>query len=137
MRLVSLMGVGLLVGAALIIIIPEGIHMYLAALKAAPQHGSHRSTRHTPRSSHCRTRARARRGLVAMHSATTDSCAEHAHEDSMWPVGASIAVGFALMLVVDRISEGYGHAHAAPASTDLPTQQAPHRSRARARAGQS
>lgn len=46
------------------------------------------------------------------HEHAHDHGSSHAGEgDSFWLVGASLASGFAFMLVVDRLSAGYGHAH--------------------------
>lgn len=35
----------------------------------------------------------------------------HSHVESEWEVGASIALGFAIMLLIDQISSGHGHSH--------------------------
>eukprot|EP00037_Helgoeca_nana_P002302 m.32997 g.32997 ORF g.32997 m.32997 type:complete len:347 (+) comp12494_c0_seq1:131-1171(+) len=99
MRILTLFGAGLLTGTALIIIIPEGIEMWLSA-----QHEMHAAE-------------------VAAHtaSATHESHDEHEHEhehghhhDHHWQIGAALASGFAFMLLVEKMSagDGAGHGHA-------------------------
>lgn len=101
LRMVSIIGAGLLIGTALIVIIPEGIHMYYdaaAKLMEAPKHTHdeevHQHARHLSEID------------VIPHE-------EHAHEhhSDHWQMGAAMAAGYALMLVIDRISGNFGHAH--------------------------
>lgn len=96
MRIVTALGAGVLIGAALIVIIPEGITMYLASLKdhehteGAEEHESTGEQVHDHDHHH-------------HHS--------HGHHSA---IGAALATGFAFMLVVDKLSDGYGHAHSNP-----------------------
>ena len=136
----SLLGVGVLVGAALIIIIPEGIHMYLAAAKAASEgclrfhvdvfeisinyvvitaeSAEHNHVSHHGAEEHAGAKFADHDAELPLFHLLHDRnmttlIPDHDHEDEgMWLIGASIAVGFAFMLVVDQISAGYGHAHA-------------------------
>ena len=93
LRIVSLIGAGLLIGTALIVIIPEGIHMYYNAIVSTDivneghvEHEGHHD-KHDAHHNH-------------------DSNADH------WQMGASMAAGYALMLIIDRVSGNVGHAHA-------------------------
>jgi zinc transporter 9 len=106
LRLVTIFGAGLLVGTALVVVIPEGISMHYegqlkqaaAAAAAAHAHGGG-----------------GRRLLEALHGGEGGAHAHgeeevtHAHPGH-WQIGAALALGFAFQLVVDRLSGGL-HAH--------------------------
>eukprot|EP00035_Acanthoeca_spectabilis_P007052 m.131837 g.131837 ORF g.131837 m.131837 type:complete len:341 (+) comp13775_c0_seq2:202-1224(+) len=98
MRMLTLFGAGLLTGTALIIIIPEGIEMWLAAQQQAHKHaeasGGSTGTR-TEQHHH-------------------DHGQHHHHHEHNWQIGAALASGFAFMLLVEKMSasEGGGHGHA-------------------------
>lgn len=100
MRLITTLGAGVLTGTALIVIIPEGIHMWTEA-SAAHEKEEHAHAHEREHTDH-------------QHEDHTEHDHGHHghHHDST--IGAALAAGFAFMLIVDKISAGYGHAHAAP-----------------------
>eukprot|EP00045_Choanoeca_perplexa_P003830 m.33728 g.33728 ORF g.33728 m.33728 type:complete len:317 (+) comp12254_c0_seq1:126-1076(+) len=102
LRIVTLLGAGLLIGTALVVIIPEGMHMWLAAT-ASHEHDAPTSTEAVEHDHH-----------------DEESQHEHHHEhQEHWQIGASMAAGFAFMLLVDKLSGGHhGHSHN---STELPS----------------
>jgi solute carrier family 39 (zinc transporter), member 9 len=137
LRLVTIFGAGLLVGTALIVIIPEGVAMHYegqqrhhAAALAAATAAATAATTATPLAS---PGSLASAPLVSPVSAAAAAEAhdhagggpggdahDHAHADpeithahpGHWQIGAALAVGFAFQLVVDRISGGlHSHAH--------------------------
>ena len=78
----TVFGAGILIGTALNVIIPEGLHMWAEAEEGAhEQHEGHEEHDH-----------------------------EHGHGNT-WKIGASIAFGFAFMMLVDRVSGDFGHNH--------------------------
>lgn len=89
LRLVTIFGAGLLVGTALVVIIPEGIAMhYESQLKHAAAHGG------------AHAHAHGRRLLDDAHAhgaAEEEITREH---PGHWQIGASLALGFAFQLVV-------------------------------------
>lgn len=85
-------------GAALIVIIPEGMHMWYAAVSALPDVHGDPATGHTA------------------HHADHDDHERHGHSEH-WQVGAALAAGFGLMLVIDQMSSGYGHSHGGSSSS--------------------
>ena len=100
LRIVTLLGAGLLIGTALVVIIPEGMHMWLASTSSSHAHGDHEETE-LPGSGH-------------------EHEHEHEHQEH-WQMGASMAAGFAFMLLVDKLSGGHhGHAHSST-TADLPS----------------
>jgi solute carrier family 39 (zinc transporter), member 9 len=138
LRLVTIFGAGLLVGTALIVIIPEGVAMHYegqqrhhAAALAAATAAATAATTATPLAS---PGSLASAPLVSPVSAAAAAAEahdhagggpggdahDHAHADpeithahpGHWQIGAALAVGFAFQLVVDRISGGlHSHAH--------------------------
>lgn len=96
-RLITIMGAGLLIGTALIIIIPEGIDMwYSASVEAPPVHDHDHGDNHEG----------------------------HAHGGHSWVVGATLSAGFAFMMIIDQLSGGHPHAEQAPsarAPANIPT----------------
>jgi len=89
MRLVTILGAGILIGTALIVIIPEGMHMWVSAMKTEEAEAEAASHEHEHAHEH------------HVHG--------HHHGHSDWILGASLASGFAFMLVVDKLGAGYGH----------------------------
>ena len=89
MKMLTVFGAGILIGTALNVIIPEGLHMWRdASSNHVHGHEAHEASE--------------------MHGEEGG----HGHEGrDDWMVGASIAVGFAFMLLVDRVSGEYGHSH--------------------------
>jgi zinc transporter 9 len=111
LRLITIFGAGLLVGTALVVVIPEGISMHYegqlkhaaAAAAAAHAHGG-------------RLLGEALHGeggegslLAGASHAHGEEEVTHAHPGH-WQIGAALALGFAFQLVVDRLSGGL-HAH--------------------------
>lgn len=92
MKLLTVFGAGILIGTALNVIIPEGLHMWFSA-PAEGSHGSHEGPHQHE------------------HEHEGESDHGHKHGGSDWQIGAAMAVGFAFMLLVDRISGEFGHAH--------------------------
>lgn len=98
MRIMSIFGCGLLVGVALIVIIPEGVSVIMTA-----GDGRHHDTDHAPLN-----------GPPTAVSADGEEEDHHDDEDSSATlIGASLAAGFILQLVVDQLSSSHmGHSHA-------------------------
>lgn len=109
LRLVTIFGAGLLVGTALVVVIPEGISMhYEGQLKHAMESvGAH---------AHEAFEAGGRLlhevvDSVAGDGEEVEDEITHSHPGH-WQIGAALAFGFAFQLVVDRLSGGmHGHAH--------------------------
>eukprot|EP00049_Salpingoeca_infusionum_P006466 m.107286 g.107286 ORF g.107286 m.107286 type:complete len:305 (+) comp13321_c2_seq4:215-1129(+) len=91
LRYVTVLGVGLLLGTALIVIVPEGVHMWASSFETA--HHDH-EPEHEHEHEH---------GEGHGHNAQT--------HPPHWELGALLALGFALMLVVDKLGGGFGHSH--------------------------
>ena len=132
-RYMTTVGVGLLVGVAFIVIIPEGVHTYYAPDAVSHSH-NHSSIHGRPSlsaeaaaSTTLQLPAKAdnstadhRRRLLgqeadehAQHAAASDQHAhcQPLHRDSS-RVGMALVAGFVLMLLVDRASGGHdGHSH--------------------------
>lgn len=108
LKLVTVLGAGLLVGTALAVIIPEGIHA-MSMATAEDQHEHHHETKE--------------KEAGAQHGGDEGTEANHEHAHSMIDdhslIGITLVSGFIFMLLVDQIGGG-GHMHA-PADTDLPT----------------
>lgn len=81
LKIVSILGAGLLVGTALIVIIPEGVRMLYA--KGSPEHIGETSTEESHH-----------------HDETDDFSAT---------IGLSLVLGFVFMMLVDQISSRTGH----------------------------
>jgi zinc transporter 9 len=106
LRQVNLLGAGLLLGAALIVILPEGVHLWLAAEQAkglASAAGAGDAST-----------------AQQLHRSPADEKHEHerehghghvGHGENLWQIGVSLAAGFAFMVLVDSMGAG-GHAHA-------------------------
>lgn len=115
LRLVTIFGAGLLVGTALVVIIPEGIAMHYegqmkhaaAAAAAGHDHGGHGHA-------HGRRLGESSLGLGGVSEGITmggDEDITHEHPGH-WQIGAALALGFAFQLIVDRLSGGlHGHSH--------------------------
>lgn len=134
MRQITVLGAGLLIGTALIVIIPEGMHMFFEASSemAAHAHGggsaaglagpSSTAGNHNHNHEHHHLRLLQHDGEQPGHEGHNhaaehvpwgaDSLAAAAEPPGHWQIGAALAVGFAFMLIIDRLSGGYGHAHA-------------------------
>lgn len=98
-RAVSVFGCGLLIGAALIVIIPEGIQLYYTA--AAAEEAEHAKLHVGHDHDHAGGEG----------SGSHEHHDEHQHSHGHWQIGASLVAGFALMLVIDRAGGGHSHGH--------------------------
>ncbi|XP_052105210.1 zinc transporter ZIP9-like isoform X1 [Mytilus californianus] len=109
LKLVTVFGAGLLVGTALAVIIPEGIH---AMYSAGEGHHEHE------------------------HSSTAKEATEHKHEvgsshdhhshgmeDNHSIIGVTLVIGFIFMLLVDQIGGSHMHGSSDPESQDSIVQQ--------------
>ena len=111
LRLVSVLGAGLLVGTALAVIIPEGVHALL--LPSGDHHESHHTAEKT-------AGAVVNTGAVASGAHKEETKLDHAghhHHDTAsgvelhsW-IGVALVLGFVFMLLVDQIG-GHMHSHA-------------------------
>jgi len=110
LRLVSVLGAGLLVGTALAVIIPEGVHALLFPS------GDHHETSHVVEKA-----AGVKTGAVVPDGAQLkevklDETGSHDHEHESgvelhsW-IGVALVLGFVFMLLVDQIG-GHMHSHA-------------------------
>lgn len=100
LRLVTVMGAGLLVGTALAVIIPEGVHTLYDAKVA---HASHS---HTKKSLDTE---------IDVHGVDSPADVDHHHgeveaslEMHSW-IGVALVLGFVFMLLVDQLSGGSHH----------------------------
>lgn len=113
LRLVSVLGAGLLVGTALAVIIPEGVHALLF-----PSGGHHEG--HVPQKTGG-TNTGAVGGAEHKEEIKLDGAAAHHHhhesefgvELHSW-IGVALVLGFVFMLLVDQIG-GHVHSHAGAA----------------------
>ena len=99
LRLITIFGAGLLVGTALIVIIPEGVSMHYEGQQrhavgaaavdahAGHAHGAEEGAEH--------------------HSGEGGDDITHAHPGH-WQIGASLALGFAFQLIVGALLRGGG-----------------------------
>uniref|UniRef100_A0A673YV83 Zinc transporter ZIP9 n=1 Tax=Salmo trutta TaxID=8032 RepID=A0A673YV83_SALTR len=88
LKLVTVLGAGLLCGTALAVIIPEGVHaLYEEVLEASSVH-----------------RVDAALGVSGEHS--------HSHEHLHAFIGVSLVLGFVFMLLVDQIGSAHVHSSA-------------------------
>ncbi|KAM8833147.1 zinc transporter ZIP9 [Synchiropus picturatus] len=109
LKLVTVLGAGLLCGTALAVIIPEGVHaLYEEVLEAG--HQSHSQARVVEVSE-----AKAEAALAA--SATH----EHGHEQLHACIGLSLVLGFVFMLLVDQIGSSHMHSTDDPESARAAT----------------
>jgi len=116
LRLVSVLGAGLLVGTALAVIIPEGVHALLSPS------GDHHEGHHVVEKS-AGVGADAVAGGDSKEQIKLDVAGTHQHENESvvelhsW-IGVALVLGFVFMLLVDQIG-GHMHSHggsAEPAS---------------------
>eukprot|EP01083_Nonionella_stella_P164201 542780_1 len=137
LKLMSIMGAGLLVGTALIVIIPEGIH----ALYSVESHGhdsiSDKKVDHSLQSA--LSDSGAKEGICIalpdhLHEHSGNKAASHLENPDTFclnrsalntnGIGLALALGFVFMLVVDRLTgdlhtHGTGHAHGRASSLAL------------------
>ncbi|KAM9777858.1 zinc transporter ZIP9 [Neosynchiropus ocellatus] len=99
LKLVTVLGAGLLCGTALAVIIPEGVHaLYEEVLEAG--HHSHTQAR-VVEVSEAKAEADAALAASATH--------EHSHEQLHACIGLSLVLGFVFMLLVDQIGSSHMH----------------------------
>lgn len=111
LRMISILGAGLLVGTALAVIIPEGVH----ALYESEEHG-HASHNHLSP------------GTAGDSHSDSDTKDEHLSDGGLKHqisqvepdvfIGLSLCCGFVFMLLIDHISGGHSHS---PPGTDPET----------------
>lgn len=117
LRLVTIFGAGLLVGTALVVVIPEGISMhYEGQLRHAAEEAAASLQEAGAVGARLLMEAHDHGGEVVeglLEGALEEEDeVTHAHPGH-WQIGAALAFGFAFQLVVDRMSGGLhgGHAH--------------------------
>lgn len=99
LKLVTVLGAGLLCGTALAVIIPEGVH----ALYEEILEGGHHSSGQVGvvEASEVKSEAEAALGASGKH--------EHSHEQLHACIGVSLVLGFVFMLLVDQIGSSHVH----------------------------
>lgn len=112
LRLITVFGAGLLVGTALAVIIPEGIHAMSESVAAAQNHeDSHKEEPHKTDTDHSHVVAE------SVHNHT------HSVSDNHTVIGVTLVAGFIFMLLVDQIGGGHMSASDAEANGATPTIQ--------------
>lgn len=116
LKLVTVFGAGLLVGAALAVIIPEGIHaMYSDELGNNHEHGhSHEGVKEEP-------------GKHSETEATHEHHHDHGMADTHSVIGVTLVAGFIFMLLVDQIGGSHMHGPRDTESGDTIVQQNRHK----------
>uniref|UniRef100_H2S097 Zinc transporter ZIP9 n=1 Tax=Takifugu rubripes TaxID=31033 RepID=H2S097_TAKRU len=99
LKLVTVLGAGLLCGTALAVIIPEGVH----ALYEELLEGGHQNHGHSGAAEVSETKAEVEAVL------STGGKHEHAHEQLHACIGVSLVLGFVFMLLVDQIGSSHVH----------------------------
>ncbi|XP_061699742.1 zinc transporter ZIP9 [Syngnathoides biaculeatus] len=107
LKLVTVLGAGLLCGTALAVIIPEGVHaLYEEILEGGGHHPPSQVGVVVEASE-----AKAEVGAAAAAALGTDGHHEHGQEHLHACIGVSLVLGFVFMLLVDQI--GSSHMHSA------------------------
>lgn len=112
LRLVSVLGAGLLVGTALAVIIPEGVHALLF-----PSGDHHEVSHIVEKAAAAKTGAAVPDGSQFKETMKLDETGSHHHEHGSgvelhsW-IGVALVLGFVFMLLVDQIGGGHMHSHA-------------------------
>ncbi|XP_003976270.1 zinc transporter ZIP9 [Takifugu rubripes] len=106
LKLVTVLGAGLLCGTALAVIIPEGVH----ALYEELLEGGHQNHGHSGAAEVSETKAEVEAVL------STGGKHEHAHEQLHACIGVSLVLGFVFMLLVDQIGSSHVHSTEDPES---------------------
>lgn len=113
LRMISILGAGLLVGTALAVIIPEGVH----ALYESEQHGhgshGHGSHVHSESAAVDATQSHLVNDEVHTHADVIKHQISQVEPDVF--IGLSLCCGFVFMLLIDHISGGHSHA---PSTSD-------------------
>eukprot|EP00058_Branchiostoma_floridae_P027683 XP_002613174.1 hypothetical protein BRAFLDRAFT_210496 [Branchiostoma floridae] len=103
LKLVTVMGAGLLVGTALAVIIPEGVHSLYSAQTANYTQQKFGNVNYTKVGDKNKTASDVKRssaGQVHQH-----------HEELHQYIGVSLVLGFVFMLLVDQLGGAHGHSH--------------------------
>ncbi|XP_037551431.1 zinc transporter ZIP9 isoform X2 [Nematolebias whitei] len=100
LKLVTVMGAGLLCGTALAVIIPEGVH---ALYEEILEGGHHHSPGQVGVVEASETKAEVEAALDATGKH------EHSHEELHACIGISLVLGFVFMLLVDQIGSSHVH----------------------------
>ncbi|XP_060938430.1 zinc transporter ZIP9 [Limanda limanda] len=101
LKLITVLGAGLLCGTALAVIIPEGVHaLYEEILESGHNHGKVGGAE----VSESKVNADAALGAGEKH--------EHSHEQLHACIGVSLVLGFVFMLLVDQIGSAHVHSTA-------------------------
>ncbi|XP_061552129.1 zinc transporter ZIP9 isoform X1 [Phycodurus eques] len=115
LKLVTVLGAGLLCGTALAVIIPEGVH---ALYEEILEGGGHHPPSQVGIVAEASARGEAAGGAAVVAAAVaaaaapgTDGHHEHGHEQLHACIGVSLVLGFVFMLLVDQI--GSSHIHSA------------------------
>jgi len=103
LRMISILGAGLLVGTALAVIIPEGVH----ALYESQEHG-HASHMHSAAETADALQAHSDASEVQSHVDLIKHQISQVEPDVF--IGLSLCCGFVFMLLIDHISGGHSHA---------------------------
>ncbi|KAG5265951.1 hypothetical protein AALO_G00248200 [Alosa alosa] len=103
LKLVTVLGAGLLCGTALAVIIPEGVHALYEEVLEAGHHG------HAELESGVSEPKVAAEPVAGSHS-------EHGHEHLHAYIGVSLVLGFVFMLLVDQIGSSHMHSSDDPES---------------------
>ncbi|XP_022093533.1 zinc transporter ZIP9-like [Acanthaster planci] len=110
MRLVTVLGAGLLVGTALAVIIPEGVHTLFEAT-----HDSHIHRAVNPPVAGAENQAGGQPANGNPHDANGETHAHihmtHSEEELHYVIGVALVLGFVFMLLVDQIGGAHGHSH--------------------------
>ncbi|KAL2099334.1 hypothetical protein ACEWY4_005814 [Coilia grayii] len=103
LKLVTVLGAGLLCGTALAVIIPEGVHALYEEVLEGAHHG------------HGQLESEVSEAKVAVEP-VAGSHAEHGHEQLHAYIGVSLVLGFVFMLLVDQIGTSHIHSSDDPES---------------------
>ncbi|TNN64147.1 Zinc transporter ZIP9 [Liparis tanakae] len=99
LKLITVLGAGLLCGTALAVIIPEGVHALYADILEDAHH--HHGQIGAAEVSEAKGEADSALSAVGKH--------EHSHEQLHACIGVSLVLGFVFMLLVDQIGSSHVH----------------------------
>lgn len=92
LRLITIFGAGLLVGTALIVIIPEGIGMHFSAqMKMLDKFHDHDASQH---------RLLHQDLGDSLPDIASESASKHDHFDAQWQIGLALSAGFCFQLII-------------------------------------
>ncbi|XP_073683421.1 zinc transporter ZIP9 [Garra rufa] len=100
LKLVTVLGAGLLCGTALAVIIPEGVHaLYEEMLEGAHHHGH----------GQVETEVSEQKVVEGVVGQSAEHGHDHGHEQLHAYIGVSLVLGFVFMLLVDQIGSSHMH----------------------------